>query len=573
MKKIKLLLILLYSLIFINTITEFVKIEKNSFILIIIFLIAINAIKKYFEKDIFKSRRERIIYTIFSYIFILLYTVGKYMELNNLTLLIIMKLMFISILLAIILSIFIPKIIEIYKKIFKSNNKITFQKSDMKNLFIYILVLFLCWMPVLIAYYPGIFSYDVYVQIGKNYTNFQPILHSFILNLFYDFGFKVGSVTFGMFLYTIFQMIIFSCSLSYVLLFMKRIGINNKVIKSILLFFGLVPIFSILSISITKDIIFTSFVAILCTNFAYYSTDSNLVNNKKINILTIVSIIGTCFFRNNGKYVIILLLIMGILLLKENRKKILSMIFISFIFFSFSNKCLIKILNAQKGPANEMLSIPYQQIASVYYFEKNNLTKNEKKDILEIIPDVKKYNYSLSDPVKTRGRLTNNIKKSAKIYKKYLFKYPIHYVEAFIRNIQGFWYIDDVTNSEIYGKGNNRQGYLLTDTKKGFNVKHKSYFPVLENIYEKLFSFNKYQDIPIISIIFSLSIYIWIILLLFMYSIKNKQKNVYFVYSFIFLLLLTILAGPCALIRYALPYIVCVPIFLTISNINKKENN
>ncbi len=53
--------------------------------------------------------------------------------------------------------------------------------------------------------------------------------------------------------------------------------------------------------------------------------------------------------------------------------------------------------------------------------------------------------------------------------------------------------------------------------------------------------------------------YLWAILLPLFFAIKRKNKNVTAPVSLVLGIILTYFAGPCVLLRYALPYILCVP--------------
>ena len=56
----------------------------------------------------------------------------------------------------------------------------------------------------------------------------------------------------------------------------------------------------------------------------------------------------------------------------------------------------------------------------------------------------------------------------------------------------GYFGLTDTSFSRIYGT-TNRQGIFLSDTKDGFGIEHTSYFPELENLYERLYTSNAYD--------------------------------------------------------------------------------
>ena len=133
-------------------------------------------------------------------------------------------------------------------------------------------------------------------------------------------------------------------------------------------------------------------------------------------------------------------------------------------------------------------------------------------------------------------------------------------------NTIGYWYLDDLSHSEIYGTDlSARQGYLLSDTKKGFGVESHSLFPSLEKLYENLFSANKYQLIPILSILFNPSFYQWLFFFLIVYALYTKNKASLLCCFLLIGNSITLFFGPCVIIRYAFPLVIFCPILFGIT--------
>ena len=63
-------------------------------------------------------------------------------------------------------------------------------------------VIFLCWLPVFLAYYPSVFAYDaegqLYQVIAGDYSTHHPLLHTLFMGAFFRLGGAVGSYPFGM---------------------------------------------------------------------------------------------------------------------------------------------------------------------------------------------------------------------------------------------------------------------------------------------------------------------------------------------------------------------------------------
>ncbi len=74
-----------------------------------------------------------------------------------------------------------------------------------------LLSMLLCWLPGYLAYYPGICSYDMPIQVGQivsgNYGTHHPLAHTLLVGAFMKLGGALGDVNTGIALYTAFQML------------------------------------------------------------------------------------------------------------------------------------------------------------------------------------------------------------------------------------------------------------------------------------------------------------------------------------------------------------------------------
>lgn len=90
-----------------------------------------------------------------------------------------------------------------------------------------LLLLCLAWLPVYLAYSPGICAYDAPVQTGQivehYYFDHHPIVHTLLLQGMLWLGTQLfGSMNAGMALYTALQMLLLAGSMSYGVLVLHR---------------------------------------------------------------------------------------------------------------------------------------------------------------------------------------------------------------------------------------------------------------------------------------------------------------------------------------------------------------
>lgn len=464
---------------------------------------------------------------------------------------------------AVALAIFLKKIVKpLVEKYALRSVEIKYSDQDIKYYWIVMVSQIICWLPVFLAYYPGLFAYDVAGQIPQkigSYSTHHPLAHTLYLQFFYYcIGKKMGYTT-GIAIATIVQMIIFSMMMSYIHLYLYRVGCN-KVIRYVLIaLIGILPIYSLIAIAMTKDVIFTGCVGVCFVSLCYYYNDYMVAERRKsYGIIYIISIIGTILFRNNGIFPIFFSLILIAMDANKNKRK--QLLLYTLIGIGLGIMCSLSlkfILQAESGSKNEALSLPYQQIACAYINNKEQMSEEQITQVLAVLPDADRYVPYLADPVKYSAKGTENWKQFVSIYAKMGLKYPKSYLEAFIKLNAGYLGITDYTFAEIYGK-ENRQGVLLTDTKEGFRIEHRSYLPKLEQLYEYLFTENEYKNMWAVNLLLSPAFYFWIVMLLLIYAICIRNKRTIVPFVFLLTLILTLFAGPCSLIRYALPFIVCI---------------
>ncbi len=457
------------------------------------------------------------------------------------------------------------------------------EKATPKRAFIfYFCFLLLCWLPVFLAYFPGLFAYDVSMQLDGFsigvYWAYHPLAHTLLLRFFYMIGERLGSYSAGMALYTLFQAVVVSLCIAYALLSLYKRQTPFICRLVILLFYALFPAVSVLAISISKDAIFSA-LFLLFSVLAYEALETpELLSEERFSTGLVASGVLACIFRHNAVYAVAVYFLVLVILLKpfkhwrspskhlwaarKHKRRLLALMLYIALLSVCVNEFLMIATNASEGPKTEMLSVPIQQIGRVYSLHKDELEPQIIEEINLTLPAVENYIPELADPLKG-STIINNKYEFFELWAKLLVRYPLTYVDAFLHNSMGFWFIDDVSHAKIYGEGlESRQGYLLTDTKPGFGVEHISYFPFLENIYEKAFSANEYQSIPVLSILFSPALYFWILLAIMLASLYLKRKNVMYVSLFAFAYYATMLLGPCALIRYMFPIVLTAPILI-----------
>lgn len=434
------------------------------------------------------------------------------------------------------------------------------------------LIIFICYIPYFIIYYPGLITSDSITEISliinnfANISNHHPVIHV----LFCSIPFKIGmaifnNTTIATACISFTQMTIMAGIYSYFIKFLYDRKINKKILFVILLYFSINPVNAFYSITIWKDIIFSGCL-LLMTITIYKMLEKDRITFKNSYSFIIISIL-TIFFRNNALYMFFILSIFLIIIFRKQILTILPMIFIVFCVYFVVNGPVFKLLGVKQTSTAEYLAIPMQQIGRMAY-KGVEFTDSEKEAIDEIIllETLKKsYNPEIVDSIKFNEEF--NIKPFEEDKKKYLDLYislcTKHFdiaSETFLISTLGYWY----PNVDYWT--------VITDVEKN-NIGVNGHL-------ESLNSVRKYTNalttkvIPIYNIIWSIGSYILMIIISLIYSLKNNSKKSIILFIPIIGVWLTILiATPVfAEFRYMYSACTCLPFLMLVPFMNRKKS-
>lgn len=488
---------------------------------------------------------------------------------------------------------------ELFSKIIELNKNKKIQNKEKEDkiqnkykIVIYFLIIIICWTPAILAFYPIIFNYDGPYQIRSYIFNelhaANPLIHTMLLSIFYTFGLGIlDSVSLGMFLFAIFQMVIMASIFSYTVKFIEE-KTNRKWLKNIILiFFAIFPFNQLFPIMTTKDTVFAGLALLFIINIY------KIIKEKStgINIIyTIFLAVLMLLFRNNAIYALLVMILVTFFIFikdKINYKKLMIILISIFFLYQGADKFLIYILNAETTTGQSKTTIFSQAIAKVCNEKKDELTQEEKEKISFYYKDYEKlgktYLPNISDNAQGLIIYDKVLENRDDFYKLLISlgkKYPIIYVDSFLNTTRGYWYICDNSFNQIgHQKRPNEMGCLeLTFCKtivigEGYNLKENSLLPQLKNLYKKAFCQNEYTKIPILYVFFQPAIYFYILLAYMLYAIYKRNKVNLIIGSYLFSYFLTFFLGPTAIIRYIYAIIVCIPVIysLVIDEIIKEK--
>ena len=483
----------------------------------------------------------------------------------------------------------------IYFENFIKNHEFKLKENKIINLFLKhpflfsFIAILICWSIYVIAFYPIILSPDPSFQIKQFFnvrtkyddyailldnnvflTNHHPVFHTMILGYSLKLGRFLLNDNFGLFIYTLTQLLVLAFTLSLTIKYLNENNVNKKIVFIVLLLYCFIPMFPLYAMSGVKDTYYTCFIILYVMKLdkIIRSKQEKLSYKEMIQLLLIM--FAVCLFRNNGIYVLILSFPL-ILIYSKKYFQTLLVIFIGVLaFYGTYTKVLLPSLKITDGSIRETLSIPFQQTARYVKYYNKDLSKNDIKVIDKVLGYetlAKRYNPTISDPVKNEfNKYTTKKELLAylKVWFKCFFKHPLVYIEATLNNIYGY-FSPQSTNWYIYYKYDTR---ITEDKLVNYHYNNLSSLRLILSSFAQGFPY-----IPLIGLISNIGFNTWLLLGLTTYSIFKKKKEYLIVLSPLLISLLICVASPVnTYFRYAMPFIFIMPFIFTLIVTRLKNN-
>lgn len=457
---------------------------------------------------------------------------------------------------------------------------LTAQTPQMKertaNLLTFLLLL-LCWLPVLLAVYPGFFVYDAqdeYLQVAsRTFSTHHPLVHVLLLGGIICAVHKVtDSYNLGIACYTVFQMILVSGGFTFLLSYLRKKKVSRTLRLISMLYFGLFPVIVMFTLCSAKDALFSTALLILLICLLEMNLDSDsFFASKGWILLAGASATGMMLLRNNGLYAFVFLIPFLAFYQKKYRKRVLIWAAISIAGCLLVNGGLKVAFHADDSENQEILTVPIQQLARTYKYEPEVFPEEDVKTLHEILPEeaLVMYNARLSDPVKYRFRndaFAADKGKYIKLWAKIGLKKPLSYLNAWLMTSYGFWYPDTVIN--VYA-GNSVFTFTYKDSSYfGYEVElpgvRDSKILWLDEVYRRLSLEIEQEKVPIVSMLFSPGGLFWLFAFVFSYMLYRKNYHILMPCIMVLAVWLTVILGPTYLPRYVLIFWFGLPLFAAV---------
>ncbi len=436
-------------------------------------------------------------------------------------------------------------------------------------------VVFLAYIPCFLAFFPGLYCYDMIWQWGMfashNYNTHHPLIHTLISSGLIEFGKNIfGSYNAGLAVHSLFQLLVLSGSIAFAGSFLGRLRIGRRLWLAVMLFYILFPFFPVLGVSTTKDVLFG------CLFLDVFTCLCDMVSSRRVyrgwrlaGFLAVSALMG--MFRNNAVYglafSVFAMLLVWLFAGRRSREgkfllQLTALLFAAVILTEGGFSALEVGLHAGKGSVAEMMSIPCQQLARIYVNHSDEIGAEEREELFRYIPEdaLKQYRYWLSDPVKDHFNadyFNGNRTGFLRLWLRMGKRFPGDFILAPLYNTLGAWYL-----------GGDSSCYMEYEMSRPFDEAHRvesrSLLPPLKKVYSWFNDVNFQKYLPVVSLIFYTSFYAWMVLAAAV-LIAVRRRWIYLVLPlFCAGYILTLLLGPCMTVRYMFGVILCVPVLLAV---------
>ena len=420
-------------------------------------------------------------------------------------------------------------------------------------------LILLAWTPMLLAFYPGIHAYDTFSQIPEylsgSFSTHHPLLHTLLTGWLYDLGGLMGSHALGMLFYSVAQMLLVAWALAYGLSYLARLGCRRWVRLGLLMLFCL-PQISLHVLGCTKDVPFAALITVFAVRLHQALRDPRLLRSRRWVAGTVAVGVFMVLFRNNAPYALALLVPFAAALAGRGARLRMTALLAAVLVLGLgAGKGLQLATHAQSGLVNEMLSVPAQQLARVYAL--HGTEDPVGYEIIEFVPYADQYDVWSADRVKLHLKVSRpgELWGFLKFWGRELFHYPIEYIDAFLYQCKGYWFLDDTLFSS-------RTGAIYLWFYDNLGVEQHSLLPGLRDAMVRLFGDNAYRAYPVVSLLIQPALYTWLALFALACAIRRRDRGVAAAALCLLMYLFTVCLGPLVGNRYSFCMMTGAPLLI-----------
>lgn len=434
-------------------------------------------------------------------------------------------------------------------------------------------LILLGWLPWVLACLPGSVDWDSHTQICQALGSMEMTAHHTVLSTWLHGGLVqvgrlFGSDNLGVFLYVLLQCLVCAWIYGQIVAFCAKLKAPRWLQYAVTSFFALVPVWGAFAQSMVKDTLFAAVFSL----FVLYTADVWIFADEYeaqpiLYARYAVSALLVCLLRNNGVIAVFpVLLLMGCRAAwkRKNWKRVAVAVSVIVVYFAF-NSIMTNLLSIAPGGINEALSIPLQQTARYVVVYGDEVTEEERAAIDAVVDyDQLAENYQpmISDGVKGlyKNPSSQDLMRYFKTWFSMFWKHPTCYLQATQANSYGYYTIAE-SNFDL-------EYYMFINEPsmewKDLNI---SYLDTSGEARYILYHWALlFERLPLLGLLANHGFVTWWLVAICAWLLKRKAGQALPAVLAVGMLWLTCVASPVNdLLRYFLPILACLPIFLALA--------
>ena len=405
-------------------------------------------------------------------------------------------------------------------------------------------VIFLCWLPWLVSYYPASMDWDVYDSIRKQLgfdppTNHHPWFYVTVIGMAYRLGQFLGDKNIGIFLYSLVRAVVMAAIYARCCVLQRKAGAPGWLPVATMLFFAVTPVWGAYAKHAFKD---TLASALFCWYILALIEVGRLVHGKRLRVLPCLeysaAVLLSALFRNNLVYIVIPITAVLLIIVLAGKLKLRYsvLLLLGVLLFEGYQGYIFNVRGVEPGNAREALSIPIQQTARTVVLHGDEIAEEDMAVLREYFMDdcFQWYDPIISDPVKG---FIDNYYHSLRDYIPYLrvwgrmfFQFPGTYLEAFIAHSSGYYaftpdYTIDSATRPIGGLANVGMAIFNSVEEPNFSewllCHYSSRFAGARHILDNWPEL--WHQIPVLNHTDTKPLYTWTVVLMAYFLLKRKE--------------------------------------------------
>lgn len=313
----------------------------------------------------------------------------------------------------------------------------------------------LCRLPYLLAWWPGLIFFDTYRSLSYArglgpWESYEPVGHSLVITAWHGVWEMLGlGDAAALAVAASVQVLTSSAAFAFMLWRVAAWGVGPRTWWALWAWTALLPVLSMSSITVVKDIPFMSAFVVFLVGIVEVSRAIERGDRAWWPwVLVLVAGIATMVLRNNGVHVVLLGAALLVIPFRRQWKRALALFAGCVVAYALYAFPLSAALGVQPGPKTEAWSVPLQQIARIADDHHAEMSDEDRAFVDSVFTnwDVDEvgdhYIPGFADPIKLDARTAWEDRTTGEFlagWARLVATYPGSAVTATLANTVGYW--------------------------------------------------------------------------------------------------------------------------------------